>query len=322
MRPGRLTVRIVTPAPRGSRAGNRVTALRWARVLRELGHKAVIEDAYTGGVCDVLVALHARKSYASVVRYRSERPDGPLVVALTGTDLYRELDTSSEAREAIALATRLVTLQPRGVDVLPESLRARTRIIPQSARGLPRGPSPEDAFVVCVLGHLRPVKDPFRTAWAARLLPRTSRVQVVHVGAALDAAMAAQAREEEASNPRYRWLGERPRQETLRLLASSRLLALTSELEGGANVVSEALACGTPVVGSRIDGTTGLLGEDYPGYFPVGDSVALAALLTRCEVEPTFYATLGAWCGARASWAAPEHERACWAALLDELVPR
>lgn len=322
MRPRRLTVRIVTPAPRGSRAGNRVTALRWARVLRELGHKAVIEEEYTGGACDVLVALHARKSYASVIRYRRARPDAPLVVALTGTDLYRELETSAEARESLALASRLVTLQPRGVEALPKSLRAKVRVVPQSARGLARNPAPMDAFVVCVLGHLRLVKDPFRTAWAARLLPPSSRVQVVQVGAALDATMAVQAREEEAVNSRYRWLGELPRQEALGILASSHLLALTSELEGGANVVSEALACGTPVAASRIDGTVGLLGEGYPGYFPVGDTETLAALLTRCETDHGFYEVLAAWGRTCAKLIAPEVERACWVALLDELAAR
>lgn len=176
-------MRIVTPAPRGSRAGNRVTALRWARVLRELGHKVVVEELYTGGACDLLVALHARKSHASVARYRRERPDDPLVVVLTGTDLYRELETSAEARESLHLASRLVTLQPRGADALPAPLRARVRVVPQSARGLPRDPAPTNAFTVCVLGHLRAVKDPFRTAWAARLLAPSSRVKVVPLAA-------------------------------------------------------------------------------------------------------------------------------------------
>ncbi|MFO0646490.1 MAG: selenoneine biosynthesis selenosugar synthase SenB [Polyangiales bacterium] len=320
MRPRRLIVRIVTPAPRGSRAGNRVTALRWARVLRELGHKVVIEDVYSGGACDLLIALHARKSHASVLRYRDERLRGPLVVALTGTDLYCELATSSEARESLALADRLVTLQPRGIDALPESLRAQVWVVPQSACGLPRDPALMEVFAVCVLGHLRPVKDPFRAAWAARLLPASSRVQVIHVGAALDEAIAARAREEEARNPRYRWLGERPRQEALGILAASQLMALTSELEGGANVISEALACGTPVVGSRIDGTIGLLGEDYPGYFPVGDTEALAALLARVETDTAFYEALAVSCRASATLIAPDVERACWVALLDELV--
>jgi glycosyltransferase involved in cell wall biosynthesis len=122
-----------------------------------------------------------------------------------------------------------------------------------------------------------------------------------------------------ATNPRYRWLGDLPRWRALRFLARSRLLALTSVMEGGANVVTEAIACGVPVVSSRIDGSIGLLGEDYAGYFPTGDTAALAALLHRAETDEAFYATLAARCRALAPLADPTEERRRWAALIDEL---
>jgi glycosyltransferase involved in cell wall biosynthesis len=143
-----------------------------------------------------------------------------------------------------------------------------------------------------VLGHLRPVKDPFRTAEAARLLPASSRIRVLHAGAALSPAMEHQARAEEAINSRYRWLEDLPRWKALRLLARSRLLVLTSLMEGGANTISEAIAAGVPVLASRIPGSVGLLGTQYPGYFPVGDTAALAALLTRAETDTKFYILL------------------------------
>jgi glycosyltransferase involved in cell wall biosynthesis len=118
---------------------------------------------------------------------------------------------------------------------------------------------------------------------------------VLHVGKALSADMATQARAEMASNPRYQWLGEKPRWQALRLLARSHLLVLSSYSEGGANVISEALAVQVPIVASRIAGSTGLLGDEYPGYFAVEDTAALAALLTRAETDHGFYATLKAW---------------------------
>jgi glycosyltransferase involved in cell wall biosynthesis len=163
------------------------------------------------------------------------------------------------------------------------------------------------------------VKDPFRTAAAARLLPSTSRIQVVHVGAALTEDMGELARAESASNPRYRWLGEVPRWKALRILARSRLLALTSEMEGGANVVSESLACSVPVISSRISGSIGLLGEDYPGYFPFGDTAALAELLTRVETDLAFYNALKTGCERRKWIVEPVHERDSWEKLLREL---
>jgi len=124
------------------------------------------------------------------------------------------------------------------------------------------------------------------------------------------------------SNPRYSWLGELPRWKTLRLLAGSRLLVLTSQMEGGANVVSEALACSIPVISSRISGSIGLLGEDYPGYFPVGDTQALADLLHRLETDRSFYLSLKAWCHRRKEIVSPDREKQSWECLLQKISAR
>jgi putative glycosyltransferase (TIGR04348 family) len=315
-----LKVCLVTPAPPGSRQGNRVTALRWARILRDLGCRVAIRQEYRGEPCDVLVALHALRSFPSVERYRTAHPSAPLVLALTGTDLYGSIHTHAEARRALDLATRLIVLQPLGVEELPEEVRAKARVIYQSV------PSPRvrpvrrtDVFEVCVVGHLRPVKDPFRTARAARLLPPASRLRVLHLGAALSEDMAEQARAEAAANPRYRWLGEVPHAKAMRVLARCRLLVLTSQLEGGANVISEALAASVPVLSSRIAGSVGLLGEGYPGYFPVGDTAALAQLLERAEADEDFYRALCDWCGRLRPLVDPARERQSWEGLLCEL---
>jgi putative glycosyltransferase (TIGR04348 family) len=331
-----MKICLVTPAPSGSRKGNRVTAERWARLLRDLGHRVNVTVEYCSQRCDLLIALHAFKSHPSIRRFREQRPDDPLVLCLTGTDLYGDIHTQPEARTSLELATRLVVLQPLGLDELPQSLRSKVRVIYQSMPRLSGGRKPpetslggltppargaDDLFEVCVLGHLRPVKDPFRTAWAARLLPVSSRLRVLQIGAALSDDMAEQARREQAGNPRYRWLGERPRRQALRLLSRCRLLVLTSQLEGGANVISEALALGVPVVASRIAGSLGLLGADYAGYFPVGDTQALSDLLHRAETDTDFYDTLCAQCAQRRPLFEPARERQSWQELLRELFP-
>jgi putative glycosyltransferase (TIGR04348 family) len=316
-----MDICLVTPAPRGSHKGNRVTAERWARFLRQLGHRVRLRQEYGGGRCDLLVALHARRSYDAIARFRERYPDRPLVVALTGTDLYGDIRSDPLARQALEWATRLITLQPMGVEELPPHLRDRVRVIYQSCAPPPGRFAPRrDVFDVCVVGHLRAVKDPFRTAEAARLLPSHSRVRVLHLGGVLEAGLAERARAEAAANPRYRWLGDLPHWQAMRVLARSRLLSLTSIMEGGANVVTEAVAASVPVVSSRIPGSIGLLGPDYPGYFPVGDTPALAALLRRAETDTAYYADLRRRCEALRPLADPDGERQRWERLLGELA--
>jgi putative glycosyltransferase (TIGR04348 family) len=312
---------VITPAPRGSRRGNRITALRWAHLLRELGHRVQVATDWRGQPCDVLVAIHAGHCAEAVARFRAARPGAPLIVGLAGTDVYRDILTQGAAQLSLELASCLIALEPLGLNELPPALQPRARVLFQSARP-PRGRfRPRDGvFEVCVMSHLRAVKDPLRAAHAARLLPADSRIRVVHLGGVLDPALAHEARAEAAANPRYQWLGELPRWQALRVLARSKLLVLSSLLEGGANVISEAIATGVPVVSSHIPGSAGILGRDYPGYFPVGDSKALAGLLHRAEADPGFYQNLQAWCARLAPLIHPVRERAGWKALLAEVT--
>ena len=197
-----MEIRIVTPAAKGERKGNRVTALRWAGHLRALGHRVRIAGDWKGEPCDLLVALHARRSHAAAEAFRAAHPWKPLVVALTGTDLYLDLPGSAEARRSLALASRLVVLQPLALRSLPEPARARARVIYQSARPVRAAPPADGAFPVCLLAHLRPVKDTSVAPAALRLLPPGSRVRLLHLGAARDEESAAGARAAEEAEPR------------------------------------------------------------------------------------------------------------------------
>jgi putative glycosyltransferase (TIGR04348 family) len=317
-----VRILIVTPAARGSRKGNRITAVRWAGHLRALGHRVALAESWEGQPCDLLVALHATKSNASVERWRARRPGAPLVVGLAGTDLYQDLPGSTEALRSLDLADRLTVLQPLGIAALPAWARPKARALVQSARAAPPLPAEAGAFQACLLAHLRGVKAPLLAARALRLLPARSRVRLVHLGGALDPGSAQAAEREARENPRYHWLGQRPHREALGILAGSRLLLVTSRLEGGSNALSEAVACGVPVLSTRIDGSLGLLGPGYPGYFPVEDPEALAALLLRAEEEPAFLAALAAGVERVRPEVEPVREREAWRALLDGLLPR
>src|SRR5262249_39117241 len=158
-----------TPAPRGSTMGNRVTALRWAKRLRELGWRVQIATTWTDEPCDLLVALHAYKSHAALARHAQLPPDTPRALALTRTDLYAELLADPVARASLALAARYIVLQPLALDQLPEPVRDRAWVIRQSARAPAAARQP--GFTACALAHLRDVKDPLLAARAASLLP-------------------------------------------------------------------------------------------------------------------------------------------------------
>lgn len=311
---------MICPAPARSLYGNRITALRWRRILRALGHNLTIDQKYNGVRCDLLIALHARRSADAVFEFRDCHPEKPIIVALTGTDVYRDIRRSGKAQRVLQIARRLVVLQPLALRELPAHLRGKGRVVYQSARKTraPVGCS-ERFFDVCVVGHLRKVKDPFRAAYASRKLPASSRIRVLHIGLAREEAMAQKARAEQLRNPRYRWLGGMPHWRARRKIAASRLMVLSSRMEGGANVISEALVDKVPVLASQIAGSAGLLGEDYPGYFPVGDSGALARLLIRVETDRPFYAELKSWCSHLAPLFRPSRERAAWKQLLREV---
>ncbi|MFC3451311.1 selenoneine biosynthesis selenosugar synthase SenB [Amycolatopsis speibonae] len=307
------------PVPEASDYGNGVTARRWARLLRDLGHEVRVVQDYDGGHHDLLIALHARKSEAAIRAFTEACPDAPIVIALTGTDLYPDLVTAGVDLSLLERAARIVVLQSQGVLQVPPGLRSRTRVITQSMPPISGEAPAGDRFEIAFLAHARPVKDPLRLSEAVRLLPPSSRIAVTHVGGVREDDIGDRLR---AENPRYTWLGPLPRPKALAVLARSRLLVLTSLHEGGANVVTEALAAGVPIVSTRIPGSVGLLGEDYAGYFPVGDTAALAAVLDAVEHDRNgLYQQLRRQCAARRASADPERETEAWERLLAEAVP-
>jgi putative glycosyltransferase (TIGR04348 family) len=315
-----VKVLIVTPESPTLPLGNTITATRWAGILRSLGHEVDIAEAWNGEDCDLLIALHARRSAESVQRFRLAHARRPLIVALTGTDLYRDLQSSYSAHQSLELATRIVGLQEAARDELDDSARAKTRIIYQSAAPpLRRGQVSNDYFDVCVLSHLRDVKDPLRAAYAARLLPAESRIRITHAGRVLQPEWEEKAGAEERANPRYRWIGEQSHDAAMELLSASRLLVLSSKIEGGANAIGEAVVCGVPVLCSDVAGNIGMLGSDYPGYFPLADTARLAGLLRRAEVDSGFLTELRTFIHKFQRRFAPQQELASWSRLIAEL---
>jgi putative glycosyltransferase (TIGR04348 family) len=287
-----VKIAIVVPPSAVPRSGNRHTAARWAFFLRKSGHKVRVATQWSGGRDDLLLALHAYKSYPAIARFRRERPDAPLILALTGTDLYRDIRTHAKAKRALGMATRLIVLQEAALNELSLALRKKTTIVYQSSDTTLRNRPVRSRFRAAVVGHLRREKDPFRAVRSLRHMDSSARIEVVQIGGALDTATHREAETWSKREPRYRWLESRSHGATMRWLASSHVLVVSSVMEGGANVICEAARIGVPVLASRIPGNIGMLGPDYPGYFPLFDGKALARLIERCRNDARFYATL------------------------------
>jgi putative glycosyltransferase (TIGR04348 family) len=320
-----LRILIVTPAPPGTRHGNRTTAVRWARHLRGLGHRVDIATQWSaspgGARHDLLIALHARRSAAALAAWKSAHPERPAVLVLTGTDLYRDIRSDASAQRSLRLADRLVLLQAEGLAELDAHLRRKACVIHQSVPAGRRLATPVTSILLTVIGHLREEKDPFRAALALARLPADSRVRVVHLGGAMHPEYAREARALMKREPRYRWLGELGHAQAMRWLARSHAMVISSRMEGGAHVVSEAIALGVPVIASRIPGNLGLLGRDYPGCYRTGDEAALARLMLRAEREPGFLKSLQKAVRARRALTAPRTERRALHALLRAVRP-
>jgi putative glycosyltransferase (TIGR04348 family) len=318
-----VKISLITPAKTQSRNGNRTTALRWARMLREVGHRVRIDTDYSGEAADLLIAIHAWRSADAILRYRERLPAGPLIVCLGGTDVNTFLQSHPHTTlRSLQMADALICLHDLIGEVLPAPLRKKLHVVHQSASPLP-GPRRPAArsFNICVIGHLRDEKDPFRAALAARHLPPASRLRVIHLGKAHTPDFASQAVAEMNTNPRYQWLGEVPAWRVRRELSKTRLMVISSSQEGGANVVSEAIVAGVPVIASDIPGNVGLLGRDYPGYYPLHDEVALARMLHRAETEPAFLEVLERYGRKLAPLFRRDREQVALQEIVNSVVP-
>lgn len=307
---------LVGPSLPSDNNGNGRTMARWARLLRS--HCRIRTGLqWDGSDCDVLVALHARRSAASVAAFRSARPDRPVVLVLTGTDLYGDIALDADARHSLALADHLVVLQPRGVLALPRALRARCHVIFQSAPALAPARLSSRVLRVLWVGHLREVKQPQTLLRAAGRLAHRRDIRFELIGASLDPALADAVRATQASCPNFHWLGALSHAATRQRMRRAHVLVNTSSAEGGAHVVLEAVRSGGAVLASRIDGNIGMLGDDYDGYFTPGDDAALAACIERARDEPGWLARLRAQCAARAPCFDPLEEQRRLRALID-----
>ncbi len=323
---------IVSPALRGANNGNWQTARRWQQHLAGKCRVRIVKawpDSVAAGDA-AMIALHARRSADAIATWSAAHAQRGLAVVLTGTDLYRDIVTDASAQRSLTLAQVLVVLQECAPQALPKSLHGKVRVIFQSTTARQLLTKSRRHLRAVMVGHLRTEKSP-RTLFAAayRLAGRRD-ILIDHIGEPLDAALGEEARATMAEVPNYRWLGGLPHEAVRRRIQRAHVLIHASRIEGGAHVIMEAVASGTPVLASAVDGNAGMLGADYAGYFPWNDAEALATLLLRCRESAggqgergrveNLYQRLMTQCRQRASLFAPARERVELHRLVDDLL--
>ena len=294
--------------------------MRWQGFLKKLGHQVEISNRWSGKNTDALIALHAYRSHASIVQFRKLHPNSPIILIITGTDVYRDMASHPEVLKSMEMSDAIVILQSAALTMIPKHLQTKTHVIYQSTKSVKRKTLLKKSFLISVIGHLRPEKDPFCTAESLKYLRLESKIQVLHLGKAMSPEMKSLAKAYSKELKNYQWLDELSHPETLQQLSRSHLMVISSLMEGGAHVVTEAIAIGVPVIASDIPGNRGLLGDDYPGYYPVGDANALALALQKAESDSSFYESLEVHIKKRQRYVQPEFELNSIKALLNRLI--
>lgn len=335
-----MRIQIVTPAPRASVRGNNITAASWSCILKRLGHTVEISPDGQLGLkqTDCLVALHARKTAKAISDFRAKNPETPIIVCLTGTDVHGDLQRHSFdtlenvesnfrlATQSLEIADRIVVLEPRCIRKIEPRFHPKCETIIQAAspHSISEGPDshrlPEDQVTLSVIGHLRPVKDPFRAAFASRQLPKASRIKIVQVGEALTDESKKLATSEMRSNPRYAWLGSVSNQAAKDLLCQSHATIVSSHYEGGCNVISDAVVNSIPILTSRMDASLGLLGEGYAGLFDIENTDQLLQLMIKLESDESLRKTILGQLNSAKPIFSPDKEFAAWEALLQSVA--
>ncbi len=317
----KLNIVIVSPALASANNGNWQTAKRYANMLSKNFLVRILQEWDGAQTDDVLIALHARRSYASIAAWHAARGSKGLVVVLTGTDLYRDIKQDPQAQQSLQWAARLVVLQGAGVAELSTKLRDKAQVLFQSTTNRQTLPKTNRRLRAVMVGHLRSEKSPQTFFEAAAVLATHNDIDLHHIGGEHDLALAQQAHQTASQYPNYQFLGARSHEQTRRYIQRSHVLVHASVMEGGAHVIMEAVCSGVPVLASRIAGNIGMLGEDYEGFFKVGDAHGLASLLLKFRNEPAFVAQLQGQCAARAPLFEPAHERDGLITIVQNLLP-
>ncbi len=237
----------------------------------------------------------------------------PVVVTARGTDINLIADhllprrlIRWTAREAAGVVTVCQALKDRLIEIGADASRIRVlrngvnlEMFQPADREAARAKYGLTGKVLLSVGHLIPRKAHHLVIEALALLPDATLL-IAGTGpekAALDALCLRL-----GVVDRVKFLGQLPHAYLAELYSAADALVLASEREGWANVLLEAMACGTPVVASNVWGTPEVVTEPAAGLL-VSDRTgpAFAAAIARLLTSPPSRAATRAY-AQRFSW--------------------
>lgn len=65
-----MQIKLITPSSEDLLNGNHITALRIQEILVSLGHQVSMDKEYQGEKVDLMIALHALRSFSSIKLFR------------------------------------------------------------------------------------------------------------------------------------------------------------------------------------------------------------------------------------------------------------
>lgn len=222
----------------------------------------------------------------------------PVVITARGTDINQIGDHRLPrqmirwaAREAAGIVSVCQALKDRLVEIGVESSLIRVlrngvdlEVFRTGDRAVARAEYGLNGRVLLSVGHLIRRKGHHLIIEAlAQLLDAT----LVIAGSGPEkAALTALARRLGVLD-RVRFLGQVPHADLGKLYSAADVLVLASEREGWANVLLEAMACGTPVVASKVWGTPEVVTESAAGVLVADRSgPGFAAAISRLLAKP------------------------------------
>ncbi len=240
------------------------------------------------GRCQI---VHCHWTICGLIGYLATRVfRRPVVLSVRGSDvhlfssglmgrvsrrIWRSMDVIIAVSEDLARALESNGVESSKIRVVYNGVGEEFRPLEKDAARL-KLDLPEARFIVLFLGLLAPVKGVDNLLKAVETIEDPELLCVLVGAGPLHESLEQQVRESGLLR-RVHFAGQRPREEMVDWLNAADLLVLPSHSEGRPNVVLEAMACGRPVIASRVGGVPELVTDGITGRLvAAGDSAELS----------------------------------------------